>query len=665
MKQVGLFMLMLCIITPASMYAEGHTVQLDISDPQTKILWDSLNGYNAANKYYEAIPLLHRITEQAKESGEVEALGYAYENLAELKYLKNQLEEAEAYYQKAAVYLLQTENWDDYAVSLKRLASIATNIGDVDLALKYLNQIKQIIHKMPTQSVVNSVNETLGNAYFRNAQFDSSYHYRKRYLENVNPIDTTFFIRANLNMTASLIPLIDYDKALEYAEKALEYSNVKKYPLTHARAIGQIADIEHLKGNYNIAEEQFEKTINLLLRTKHSDYALSIFAPKAARNYLALDNHKAAKKMLEIAASRTSHENIQVSFDYYIAAWMIALNEKNIEESQRLYITLKESDENAGLTRWSAFYRLASRHFGLLKEEKTALRYYEKYAILKDSIANSQKVITIQNLEVKHQIDKKDIEIAEAETRIKLQQIGFGVGSFLVLSMLFLLYFNNKSKKKITEQNEVISKSLYDKEILLKEIHHRVKNNLQVISSLLSIQSRNIEDGAAKEAIIEGKTRVHSMSLIHQDLYRKDNLTGVRMDRYLGNLTRDLLNTYHVSEGKITLHQDIEPLKLDVDSVIPLGLIVNELMSNALKYAFPNDRNGQISVKLKEQNDCLYLQVTDDGIGLDKNQTENEKDSFGHALIRAFKNKLDADIDIKSEEGTMISLKIINYKKVS
>jgi two-component sensor histidine kinase len=129
-------------------------------------------------------------------------------------------------------------------------------------------------------------------------------------------------------------------------------------------------------------------------------------------------------------------------------------------------------------------------------------------------------------------------------------------------------------------------------------------------------------------------------------------------------MTRDLLETYNVSEGKISLNNHIEPLKLDVESVIPLGLIVNELMSNALKYAFPEDRDGSIEVILKEEDGYLYLQVGDNGIGLDEKQLKVKQDSFGHTLIKAFRNKLDAEINISANEGTIVSLKIAKYKKV-
>ena len=305
-----------------------------------------------------------------------------------------------------------------------------------------------------------------------------------------------------------------------------------------------------------------------------------------------------------------------------------------------------------------------SWHFDLLEDKKNALRYFEKYSLLKDSLQTIQNAKAIQNIEIQFETEKKDIEIATVSNKIRLQRNGLLVGVALLFGLFVLLYFNEKSKKRISIQNKMISSTLKEKEILLKEIHHRVKNNLQVISSLLSIQSRSINDKKAKEAIVEGRTRVHSMSLIHQDLYKKDNLTGIRMDRYLGSLTKDLLDTYNISEGMIILDNQIEPLKLDVDSVIPMGLIVNELMSNALKYAFPENRDGKIAVLLKEQGASLLLQVSDNGIGMKEQQINSNSESFGYTLIRAFKNKLDAKIDIQSEGGTVVSLVINNYKKV-
>jgi two-component sensor histidine kinase len=204
---------------------------------------------------------------------------------------------------------------------------------------------------------------------------------------------------------------------------------------------------------------------------------------------------------------------------------------------------------------------------------------------------------------------------------------------------------------------------LEEKDILLKEIHHRVKNNLQVVSSLLSLQSRFIRDEQALNAINEGKNRVKSMALIHQNLYQEDNLTGVAIKPYFEKLIRSLFDSYNIDRDRIQLDMQVDNLTLDVDSVIPIGLITNELVSNALKHAFPNSENGLVKVKLKEENNRIVLQVMDNGVGMEKPESAMESNTFGYRIINAFKEKLGAELLIENNGGTNIKIFIAHYQK--
>ncbi len=216
---------------------------------------------------------------------------------------------------------------------------------------------------------------------------------------------------------------------------------------------------------------------------------------------------------------------------------------------------------------------------------------------------------------------------------------------------------------KIRHRNRfLIQKSLNDRELLLREIHHRVKNNLQVISSILSIQSRDIKDESALRAINEARSRVKSMALIHQDLYGDDNLRGIRAQRYITKLSNSLFSTYRMDKDRVRLHTDIQDLLIDVDTTVPLGLILNELVTNSLKYAFPNEQEGDIYVEFKEVDDTLWLRVWDNGVGIPEEKEEASRESFGMKMIRAFSKKLDATWEINGEGGTSVSLVIKNYK---
>jgi len=155
------------------------------------------------------------------------------------------------------------------------------------------------------------------------------------------------------------------------------------------------------------------------------------------------------------------------------------------------------------------------------------------------------------------------------------------------------------------------------------------------------------------------------MSLIHQNLYQKENLTGIKMKEYLENLCHNLFSTYSISNDRIHLETQIQDLNLDVDSVVPIGLIINELITNALKYAFPDNASGKISIKLEEKNNQLLLMVEDDGVGIKSLDDMKSTNSFGHRLINSFSRKLDAEVNISSENGTKVEIKISDYERSS
>jgi len=152
------------------------------------------------------------------------------------------------------------------------------------------------------------------------------------------------------------------------------------------------------------------------------------------------------------------------------------------------------------------------------------------------------------------------------------------------------------------------------------------------------------------------------MALIHQNLYQEDNLTGVDLKYYFQKLINGLFNSYNIQGDRIQLELDIAEVNLDVDTVIPLGLIVNELISNSLKYAFPDMRAGTITVCLDRQDKTLLLSVKDDGVGISDHGKEKMTSSFGYKLINAFTQQLDAEMTVDSSEGTSVEFKISNFE---
>jgi PAS domain S-box-containing protein len=205
-------------------------------------------------------------------------------------------------------------------------------------------------------------------------------------------------------------------------------------------------------------------------------------------------------------------------------------------------------------------------------------------------------------------------------------------------------------RKKRTEQ---IRHSLEEKETLLKEIHHRVKNNLQIISSLLRMQSRRRLDEGTLVLFQESQNRVQSMALIHEQLYQSPDLSQIDFGEYIGKLTDNLFRSYGVSQRKIAISIETNGIKLALDTAIPCGLLINELVSNSLKYAFPDDKKGKINIQLKSINDAsITLTVSDNGIGIPDTLNWQNSKSLGLRIVDSLTRQLKGNIILKSNYGT-------------
>jgi two-component system, sensor histidine kinase PdtaS len=279
------------------------------------------------------------------------------------------------------------------------------------------------------------------------------------------------------------------------------------------------------------------------------------------------------------------------------------------------------------------------------------LLYSQKAYILRDSIVS--KISDSKMLEVltKYETKKKEATISAQEHKISQQKLIQTLSLTLVALLISILVIGfiglldrNKTYRKLALKNT-------ENELLIKEIHHRVKNNLEMVSSLLALQSEQINDPKTKEAITEGKNRVNSIGIVHQKLYQGDNLGHIEMKEYFMSLSESILDSLG-AEDRIELKIEMKKLDLDIDTAIPLGLIINELLTNAIKYAFPLAKKGTISIKLEKQNHhILHLEVSDNGIG---KSDSIQGTGFGGKLISLLTHQLNGTMTEKIQNGTTI-----------
>ncbi|MDX1941560.1 MAG: histidine kinase dimerization/phosphoacceptor domain -containing protein [Saprospiraceae bacterium] len=334
--------------------------------------------------------------------------------------------------------------------------------------------------------------------------------------------------------------------------------------------------------------------------------------------------------------------------------------------------------------------RLKDTYFLLFKVDSaagnylSAIQHFQMHKTLNDSLFNETKSQQIEELQIQYETEQKEKNIQLLQNESQLQEsrlvqanlaknITFG-GITLLLIIVSLLYNRYRLKQRsnrqleiqqieINQTNRSLQKLLEEKEWLLREIHHRVKNNLQIVMSLLNTQSFYLVNDAALSAIRDSQHRIRSISLIHQKLYQSQNIASINMPTYIQELVEYLQDSFDTNYN-IHFDLNIEPIELDVTQAVPLGLILNEAISNAIKYAFPN-RKGIINITMQQVDEENYsLIIADNGIGLPIDFDMNKHNSLGMSLMKGLSKQLNGSFEMKSKNGLTISILFIKEEVI-
>ena len=581
----------------------------------------------------------------------------------------------------------QVSNTKRKARALELLGDLYFQNDHIPKAILVLQQALAAFDTIKHQEV-HGVYIILGRIFHHEADYSQSLFYLLKALKTAHALGDTSMQLCNINdILGSLYVSIGRpEKAIKYAEDALEIARKHKNEI----------DKFFLAVNLAIKYEQNNQPARGLevLTSIPKSYIqflnpdMKVFRGEAyLRIYLSLKQYDKMTPLIEplltevekstIVQDRSVIRRLCATYYFYTrqyskARTCLVKNRRDTKDTSYKITPIHDS---------RLLYKLDSAQ----GDFHSAFKHLHFYQTKMDSILGENRVRQLQVLGVEYEttlkedsIKLKDKNILLLRQQNSLQQANLQQANliknvtiagttlaFVIIGLLYRLYRQKqKSNKVITQKNEHLQHFLREKEWLLREIHHRVKNNLQIVMSLLNSQSAYIENDAALTAIHDSQHRVHAMSLIHQKLYGSENISSIDMSFYVRELVSYLRDSFDTGQ-RIRFEFNVEPLELDVSQAIPVGLILNEAITNSLKYAFPDDMEGVITISFSNNgHDNYLLTISDNGIGMPVHVKDKKSGSLGMSLMDGLSEDLDGKFSIENNNGTTIKISFLHDQSV-
>lgn len=584
-------------------------------------------------------------------------------------------------YFKQSLDAAQAENNDSLQFySLYRLGIYYDMAGMGKEALQTFTKATRFAIAAKRWVWVGKGQNSMGIVEFRAGNFTRSLQYYFDALKAAEAAHDNSLIYKVTSNIGHVYFYIDIDKAETYYSKNMRFAHQLRDSGAIMESYLNLANVYNVRGECEKAIDFYHKTLvsperdNNLYATANSLQNMAVCEKKIGRL-------QEAEK--DLYASLTIFEQIQDKegiAQSYVNLGDLFLQRKQYGKARSFYVDglrlAQELDTKQGIS--YAYEGLIQAEAGL-GHYREAFGYSEKLSDVRDSLINTEiaeatakveavyenekKKLEIENLNQKNQLQQQELASNEAELYLQnLRLLGFGIGFVLVLVLaaviLFAYWQKQRTNRELNEKNRLIEKALDEKELLMREIHHRAKNNLQVVSGLLSLQSIRLTDEKSKDAMTDATNRVKSMALIHEQLYQPGANTEIEVKPYLMELTRSLLHSYHIHENHIRMEYGIDDIRLDVDRMIPIGIMANEILSNALKHAFGNGQEGLIRLEFSRVDAYIHLRIHDNGPGVPAGFNYETARSFGMRMIHSLAKKINAEVAYSSKNGTLVTVRV-------
>jgi two-component sensor histidine kinase len=556
--------------------------------------------YYQQGKYAESLQYHFLALKQREQIGKNEQIANSLNNIGSVYNAQGKYNESIIFHEKALKIYEELKDNNRIAMCLNNLGINYNSLKNYSLAINSHQKAKELTKKDGNLKFLGTLTGNIGNCFYYLKDYTSAienYNESLKIRTNIN--DKKGIAVCNFNLAKCYYELQEHNKSKDFVNKAIEINK-------------QSGSINELSGNYLLSSK-----VNYDLKNYEQTYIDYKNYIKLRDSIFNLDNEKIILKA-----------QMQYEFEK-----QEAINEAEFEK-QRLIA------EN----------QLQKRNF-IIEKSKADLIILEKENQLKNLTINKSQ------LELTKKEKEKDIITKTAANDNREKQVII----YLILGILTLTFLSTliiiKALLSNKRKNKIINNSLIEKEFLLKEIHHRIKNNLQIVSSLLNLQSRYISDDKAASAINESKDRINAISILHKEIYKNEVLKEIDSKGYLTNLCSNLQNTFD-PKNLSQIEFNLDPIMLDVDTLVPIGLIVNELITNSYKYGSTSPE-PKIKLTLKQIDSKIILWIKDNGEGYPEKFDFTKNNSLGLKLIDLFSKKINAQLSFFNENGANTKLEFI------
>lgn len=585
--------------------------------------------------------------------------------------------------------------------------------SEPSVSLSYSQRALTISEKIKWDEGIAWSMLNVGLAYDYLANYDTAiFYYKKAFNKRVEMGDRNGMAGALMNAGGSYYYRGIYSIALDYFLKALDLYRSTSNEKGITRCLNNLGAVSRSKKDYQEALKYYMEAKKI--REKNNDregmmvvynnisllfsyignYQASIeYAQKSEKIARELEkNVDLANALLNIGMGNLAFNKIDKAEEYILRSYqtinttddqqyrsfiLAGLGELYMKKNQYL-LSISYFDSSLALSVAQQRLELTSKCYKLLSAcyEKTgnkdkSLDYYKKFDELSDSLLNQENLRLMNEMNAVHKVTEtlrendqlyidKNAQTEKADRSAKQRNIFIGFSLVVIIISFLLLLSTRKNiriRKELASKNEIIEKALNEKEVLLKEIHHRVKNNLQLISSLLELQINRTTEQSIINALVESQNRIESMSMIHKYLYSHENIGVIDMKIYLEQLAGQIEKAYQKPGIEVENQFHLPHIKLNIDTAVPLGIIVTEIISNSYKYAFKNGKKNVLTITLSGDAEGYILTVADNGETADIQKIKDKSNSLGLKLIYLLSKQLRAETDMIADSGLKFVLK--------